>query len=38
LAWVKYFREFSEFIEANEPRLLHFAMYLNKGGSDETIE
>jgi hypothetical protein len=36
-AWGKYFQEFSEFIEANEPRLLHFAMYVDEEGAEETI-
>jgi hypothetical protein len=36
-AWVKYFQGFADHIEANEPRLLHFAMYVNEGGTEETI-
>jgi quinol monooxygenase YgiN len=36
-AWVAYFEAFAEHIEANEPRLLHFAMYVNEDGTEETI-
>jgi quinol monooxygenase YgiN len=36
-AWVKYFREFAEAIEAQEPRLLHFTMYVDESGTEETI-
>jgi hypothetical protein len=35
--WVKYFEEFARHIEANEPRLLHFGMYVNEEGTEETI-
>jgi hypothetical protein len=34
---VKYFQGFAEYIEANEPRLLHFAMYVDEEGTEETI-
>jgi hypothetical protein len=36
-AWVEYFQGFADHIEANEPRLLHFAMYVNEEGTEETI-
>lgn len=36
-AWEKYFREFAEHIEAQEPRLLHFTMYISEDGTEETI-
>lgn len=36
-AWVKYFDEFATFIEASEPRLLHFGMYVNGAGTEQTI-
>jgi hypothetical protein len=36
-AWVKYFQGFAEYIEANEPRLLHFAMYVSEDGTEESI-
>jgi hypothetical protein len=35
--WLKYFAEFAEFIEANEPRLLHFGTYVNEEGTEQTI-
>lgn len=36
-AWLKYFSSFAEHVEADEPRLLHFAMYVNEAGTEETI-
>jgi hypothetical protein len=36
-AWVKYFLEFAEYIESQEPRLLHFTMYVDRSGTEETI-
>jgi hypothetical protein len=35
--WVKSFAEFSEFVEENEPRLLHFATYISEEGTEATI-
>jgi hypothetical protein len=36
-AWLRYFAGFAEFIEANEPRLLHFGTYVNEEGTEQTI-
>jgi quinol monooxygenase YgiN len=36
-AWVKYFRQFAEYVESEEPRLLHFTMYVDERGTEETI-
>jgi hypothetical protein len=36
-AWTKYFRAFAEHIESQEPRLLHFTMYIDEAGTEETI-
>jgi hypothetical protein len=36
-AWVKYFLEFAEYVESQEPRLLHFTMYVDEDGTEETI-
>jgi quinol monooxygenase YgiN len=36
-AWVKYFHEFAEHIRSQEPQLLHFSMYVDESGTEETI-
>ena len=36
-AWVKYFQGFAEHVKAQEPRLLHFTMYVHEDGTEETI-
>ena len=33
----EHFREFSKFIEANEPRLIHFALYINDDGTEVSV-
>ena len=32
----QYSKEFSQFIEANEPRLIHFEQYINEDGTEVT--
>ena len=36
-AYIEYFREFAEFVKANEPRLIVFEGYVNEEGSLMTI-
>jgi quinol monooxygenase YgiN len=36
-SWQKYFEEFAEYVEAQEPQLLHFTMYVDETGTEETI-
>ncbi len=33
----QYFKEFSKFIEANEPRLIHFALYTSEDGTEVSV-
>jgi quinol monooxygenase YgiN len=33
----QYSRDFCDFIEANEPRLIHFALYVNDEGTEVTM-
>jgi hypothetical protein len=32
-----YFGEFAKFIEANEPRLIHFELYINEDGTELSV-
>lgn len=36
-AWTKSFEEFATYIRSHEPRLLHFATYLDDTGTEETV-
>jgi quinol monooxygenase YgiN len=33
----QHFREFAKFIEANEPRLIHFELYINEDGTEVSV-
>jgi hypothetical protein len=33
----QHFREFSKFVEENEPRLIHFELYINEDGTEVSV-